>query len=265
MVSSAWRLNPFVEGCFGGYGRVMTSSTPDQMPAFQRPRFACPHLDCGAFAQHSWILACRRVGSNGYVEHTLPLQFDPEVPGGDPDDGARWFAAECGSCDQISLWLDERMVYPSRDRLGAPAHVDLPPSVRELYTEAASVAPRSRRAGAALARAAVERLLRHLDPEAPKSASLKKRIERIQSRVSSHLAQQLHVLRVTGNGAVHVDEQPDSIVLLMLDDEEGPALLEILLDTVNQLTEELVTRPRVAKTLFDQLPEKVREKYVDLH
>lgn len=205
----------------------------------------------------------RRIGSNGYYHYTEPLQFDPDVPGGNSDDSARWYAAECGSCQQMSIWLDERMVFPGLDRLGAPAHADLPPEVAELYVEAASVAPRSRRAGAALARAAVEKLLRHLDPDAPKSTSLEKRIERILPQASSRLQQQLHLLRVTGNGAVHVDDEPDSIVLLMLDDEEGPALLEILLDTVNQLTEELVTRPRIAQKLFDQLPVKVREKYAE--
>ncbi|NBH03488.1 DUF4145 domain-containing protein [Amycolatopsis sp. SID8362] len=241
----------------------MTGSKPDSMPTFKRPRFVCPHPDCGAFAQQSWTMVVRRAGSSGYVEHTLPLQFDSEVPSGDPDDAARWYAAECGSCEQMSLWLDERMVFPSQDWLGEPAHADLPPQVADLYAEAASVAPRSRRAGAALARAAVEKLLRHLDPDAPKSASLEKRIERIIPQVSSRLQKQLQLVRVTGNGAVHIDDEPESIVLLMLDDDEGPALLEILLDTVNQLTEELITRPRVVETLFDQLPEKVRAKYAE--
>lgn len=179
----------------------------------------------------------------------------------DQDDPARWHAAECGSCQQMSIWLDHEMVYPSRQQLGNPPHPDLPPDVRDLYTEAAQVAVPSRRAGAALARAAVEKLLRHLDPDASNSAKLDKRIERIRPKVSATLAKMLEVIRVSGNGAVHVDDEPDDIVVLMLDEDQGPELIEWMLDTINNLADELITWPRQADELFAKLPEKVRAKY----
>jgi hypothetical protein len=136
----------------------------------------------------------------------------------------------------------------------------MPPSVRELYDEAAAVAPVSRRAGAALARATIERLLKHLDPEAPKRASLEKRIDLIEARVSTTLRELLDIVRITGNGAVHVDDEPEEIVSFALNDKEGAALLELLLDAANQLVDELIARPRNTRTLWDRLPEFVKSK-----
>jgi hypothetical protein len=90
------------------------------------------------------------------------------------------------------------MVYPHR-HLGAPPHPDMPAQVRSLYQEAAAVAAVSRRAGAALARATIELLLKKIDPAAPNNARLDGRIQRIQRSVSTPLTQLLDVVRFTGN------------------------------------------------------------------
>lgn len=242
-----------------GY-RLRMASPLDRRPVFNAPRFVCPHLSCGAFAQQTWIRLMRPNNARYDGPSVIALQTQDNDPF-DTDDPARWHGAECGSCQQMSIWLDREMVYPSRHQLGNPPHPDLPPDVRDLYTEAAQVAVPSRRAGAALARAAVEKLLRHLDPDAPKSASLDKRIDRIRPRVSATLAKMLEVIRVSGNGAVHVDDEPDDIVVLMLDEDAGPELIEWMLDTINNLADELITRPRQADELFAKLPDKVRAKY----
>ncbi|MFC6090678.1 hypothetical protein [Saccharothrix lopnurensis] len=107
----------------------------------------------------------------------------------------------------------------------------MPAEVRELFEEARAVAGVSRRAGAALARATVERLIRILDPDAPEKAKLDQRIERIKDRLTPQTAQLLDVLRVTDNGALHVDDEPGELGVTALGDEEGPALLELLLET----------------------------------
>lgn len=151
------------------------------------------------------------------------------------------------------------MIFPPK-RVGDAPHELMPEPVRELYEEAAAVAGVSRRAGAALARATVERLLKHLDPDAPPGAKLVKRIARINERVSTPLADQLDIVRIAGNGAVHVDDEPDEIVVIALDDKEGPALLELLLDTANQLVDELIARPARTRSFWERLPPRVREK-----
>ncbi|MFD5828309.1 DUF4145 domain-containing protein [Lentzea sp. NPDC060358] len=138
----------------------------------------------------------------------------------------------------------------------------MPDDVRELYEEARTVAAVSRRAGAALARATVERLIKTLDPDAPKSAMLDKRIERIRPRLTPQTAQLLDVLRVTGNGALHVDDDPGELVVMALDDEEGPALLELLLETANDLVEEMIARPATVGGLWNKLPEGIRNRII---
>lgn len=229
---------------------------------FEQPRFVCPHPECGAFAQQTWIVVCQDV-DNGNISYAEPLQSAEILGdrGGEPAWEPRWHAAQCGSCDEMSLWLDGHMVYPHRTRLGGPPHPALPAEVLELYNEAAEVAPRSRRAGAALARAALDKLLRHVDPDAAGSMNLNQRIDRLHGKVSSELGRLLHVVRLTANGVVHVDDQPHELVVLFLDDEEGPALFELMLDTVNQLADELIARPEMLLEVFSKLPASLREKY----
>ncbi|MEU3622797.1 hypothetical protein BS329_09675 [Amycolatopsis coloradensis] len=221
---------------------------------FKQPRFVCPHPECGAFAQQTWVTPLR-----SREQHDV-LQL-ADIPHADFQDRIRWHAAKCGSCDEMSLWLDGNMVYPHRSRLGEPPHPALPAEVLELYNEAAEVAPRSRRAGAALARAALDKLLRHVDPGASGSMNLKDRIDRLHGKVSSELGRLLHVVRLTANGVVHVDDQPLELVVLFLDDEEGPALFELMLDTVNQLADERIARPEMLRDVFAKLPAPLREKY----
>ncbi|HKO20913.1 MAG TPA: hypothetical protein VJU82_18720, partial [Acidobacteriaceae bacterium] len=86
-----------------------------------------------------------------------------------------WNAAKCTSCEQWSVWHLDQMVFPLA-RLGEQPHADMPEEVRALYQEAAAVAAVSRRAGAALARTTLERLIKYLDPDAPKKANLASRI-----------------------------------------------------------------------------------------
>ncbi|MBV9140146.1 MAG: DUF4145 domain-containing protein [Pseudonocardiales bacterium] len=117
----------------------------------------------------------------------------------------------------------------------------------------------SRRAGAALARATLERLIKVIDPDAPKRAKLEKRIDRLRLKVSTSLGRMLDVVRAAGNGALHVDDQPDDVVIMVLGDTEGPALLELLLQTANDLVDELITRPKTIEDLWNKLPERFKK------
>ncbi|HEY0448748.1 DUF4145 domain-containing protein, partial [Actinophytocola sp.] len=155
-------------------------------PEVERQAFDCPR--CGAYAHMDWNMI--GVPARGGIS-----SFD----------NASWNIATCARCRRPSVWRGEQMIYPLTRR-GSRPHVDMPDEVRALYEEAAAVAVVSRRAGAALARATVERLIKHLDPDAPKKLALDKRIERIKALgVSTPVGQMLDVVRVTGNGALHVD------------------------------------------------------------
>jgi hypothetical protein len=230
-------------------------------PALERRRFVCPH--CGAFAQQTWCVL-RRLREEGY-EHqgTAYLETHVRVRADgvrEPNPVSAWHAAQCGSCDRWSIWHRDAMVHPAGRPLGPPAHLDMPEEVRALYEEAAAVAALSRRAGAALARAAVERLIKLLDPDAPAGANLDRRIDRIRERVSTPLGELLEVVRYVGNKMLHVEDQPGELVVLALDDQDGPALGELLLEAINDLVDELITKPTTVASLRDRLPETVRAR-----
>jgi Domain of unknown function (DUF4145) len=129
--------------------------------------------------------------------------------------------------------------------------------VRDLYEEAAAVAVVSPRAGAAFARVTVERLIKHLDPRAPVRATLEQRIARIKEQgISTPLGQMLDMVRVTGNDAVHVNDQPNDLMMLVLDDKQSPELVRLLLQAANDLVDERITRPRFTEELWGRSPKR---------
>jgi hypothetical protein len=68
----------------------------------------------------------------------------------------------------------------------------------------------------------------------------------------------LDVVRVTGNGALHVDDEPGALVVMALDDQEGPQLLELLLEVANDLVDKLITKPKAARALWDKIPSGIK-------
>jgi hypothetical protein len=233
------------------------ASTVDRSPALLRPRFICPR--CDAFAHQTWHLLVIPEEERGWAY--LETNIQDSVPASRiiPNRQSSWNAAECASCRNWSIWYRNRMVYPA-GRVGAPPHPEMPEPAKELYEEAAAVAGVSRRAGAAMARSAVERLVKLVDPEAPRKLKLAERIDRLKPKVSTPLAQLLDVVRVTGNSALHGSDDASEIVVVVLDDEEGPAALTLLLEAANMLVDELIARPREAAELWSRLPESIRKK-----
>lgn len=227
----------------------------DRYARLDRPRFVCPH--CRAFAQQSWtdLVMPSYDGPWEYLEtqQIESTSFDY------PTTVSRWKGAQCGSCHKWNVWHDQSMVYPPF-QVGPPPHRDMPEGARELYEEASRVAHVSLRAGAAMARAAIERLIKDIDPDAPARAKLDDRIVRLRGQVSTSLGQLLDVVRVTGNSALHRDDHPSEIVVLALDDKEGPATLGVLLQAANDMVDELITKPRTAESLWNMLPESVRRR-----
>jgi hypothetical protein len=78
--------------------------------------------------------------------------------------------------------------------------------------------------------------------------------------VSTPLGELLDVVRVLGNDALHLDDQPGELLVLALDDTTGPELVELLLNTANDLVDELVTKPKTSRGLWDQLPEGIQAR-----
>lgn len=170
--------------------------------------------------------------------------------------GERWFTATCASCNGSSVWRGDKLVYPAGSGLPAP-HPDMDADARAIYLEASAVYPHSRRASAALARAALEKLLRSI-PGAPQGARLDELIAAVEPSVGKPLWQVLTALRHLGNTALHGDSDPQSVVALYLDGE-GATAAEPYFSAMNALVEELVTQPAKAQAIYDMLPGGVRE------
>lgn len=219
----------------------------DGAPGYQKDGYVCPH--CGHSAHMVWRQLWEE-GEDGFAR----LEEDgPWVDGVSPT--ISWFAAICQRCHAPQIWREDAMIYPRTSTIPAP-HADLPDEARELYEEGRAVAGISPRAGAALARASLERALRSLDPVAG-SPKLDQRIEHVIPELSVPLVKLLTAVRHSGNKSLHVEDAPDDLMVLVLDPDQVQ-LMPLLFAAVNQLADELVARPRAADEIFAAIPGGVR-------
>lgn len=175
-----------------------------------------------------------------------------------------WDLARCYACKKYALWVDKALVFPDPDKLSAAAHHlpsdDMPTDTRTLFQEAVAVLPHSKRAAAALCRAAMERLVKSVDPEAPKKAKLDERLIRLEERISSSTIDILHVLRHVGNTALHGGQDGDESATIYME-EDDETIAETFFVAINVLVDELITKPKRNAALYGSLPEGVRKSY----
>ena len=193
----------------------------------------------------SWLVARDIEYAGGQVENVENTYVD-----------TAWRMSECSSCSHKSVWRNESLVFPQTSPAPVPSE-DMPTEVRELYDEASAVAAVSKRAGAAFARATLERLLKLLDPEAPKGSRLDDFIARAIPRVNLATGKLLTLIRHVGNKSLHVEDVPDDAVVLLLSGDDAE-LLGVIFQTINDVVEELITRPTQAALLYDSVPAGVR-------
>ncbi|GAA3743889.1 hypothetical protein GCM10022239_19140 [Leifsonia bigeumensis] len=251
----------------------------DPSPALNSNAFNCPR--CGAFSSQEWF-PLQRIIHDPYQGQEWPEEFldtpsenvvyatvpstlrdsAPKAPASTElpavHDAGRWYAALCGRCEDFSVWRNNRIMYPASSTAPFP-HEDMPADAMELYEEARDVVGISRRAGAALARATLERLLKHLDSTPSANAALAVRIDSIVPKVSSSVASMLTVIRHVGNKSLHGADQGDQSVILILD-ESQTELVDLIFSTINALVDELITKPKAAAGYLSLIPEKYRTK-----
>jgi hypothetical protein len=227
-------------------------------------RFKCPH--CGAFSGHEWK-PLHEVFPGGWGDGPTSTRIsdgDPMVIASiDFADREIWQASQCASCWNHSLWIGTKMVFPAQWVIGgiAAPHVDMPEDIADLYREAAAVLPHSRRAAAALSRAALEKLAKVLTPELSEKVQLNGRLEVLSDVVPGATAKGLHMIRYIGNKALHgADEREDSeAITLYLDDREGTGLAELLFLAINDLVEQLISKPKKYEDAFEIFPDAFKE------
>lgn len=246
----------------------------DRAPTRGADAFECPR--CGVYAHQEWFDLKRENYDSYSQQHWTTSAVDsgrvnsltgeadlwtqPEAADAPQPSQliGSWAMARCGRCEEYSTWRDDRLIYPTGEAHAPRPHEDMPDDAKALYREAAEVVGISRRAGAALARATLERLLRMLD-SMEKRPDLAERIDHVTPKVTVALAKMLTVIRHTGNKSLHVEDEPDDVMVLVLDPDQAE-IVELIFESINGLVEELVTRPRQVDAIYDRVPQRIRDE-----
>lgn len=152
-------------------------------------------------------------------------------------------ASSCFNCDEIAIWIYDRLVWPVQSNAPAPS-IDLPASIRLDYEEAAKIADLSPRGAAAILRLCVQKLCIHLGE---KGDNLNHDIASLVSKgLAPRVQQALDVVRVIGNNAVHPGQ---------IDFKDDRAIAGNLFQLVNLIVEIMISQPKHVAELFDGLPQ----------
>ena len=155
--------------------------------------------------------------------------------------------SRCYSCNEIAIWLDDRIVWPQAGVAPDP-NSDLPEEIQLDYQEASTILDLSPRGAAALLRLAIQKLCVHLGG---KGKNLNEDIgSLVEKGLDQRVRQSLDVVRVIGNNAVHPGE---------LDLRDDRPTAENLFGLVNLIADIMITQPKHVSEMYDSLPEKARE------
>lgn len=175
-----------------------------------------------------------------------------------------WSRSLCFACKKSALWTGQKLVFPDPaldEAESAPKRSeDLSPIVATLYDEAVAVLPHSRRAAAALCRAAMEQLAKQLTPELPPGVKLDGRLVALSKTVSTATLQALNIVRHVGNTALHGEKDGDESAVMYLDEDDS-SIAEVFFLAINALADEKITQPRRIQDLYETLPETTRNSF----
>ena len=222
-------------------------------PSITRTSFNCPH--CGAFAQQNWysLLASSRFPGGRQIPK-IALEGAPpffgEVRGGsfvDLNDLLNMFVSHCFSCRGISIWVDDKLVYPQRGNV-PPANPDLSDDIRRDYDEASRILGPSPRGAAALMRLAIQKLCKELGES---GENINADIRALVAKgLDSRIQKALDVVRVIGNNAVHPGQ---------LDLRDDGATAESLFSLLNLIVEKMISEPKRVDEVYAKLPKETRQ------
>jgi len=187
--------------------------------------------------------------NNGTIENLESTTFDLR-------------SAACHACGRRSIWRVPQsgrkapdhydsdsalMIFPHDTGEISPPTSDMPPNVKSLYNEAATVFGSSPRSAAALLRLCLQVLLKELGLP---GRNINKDIAALVERgLPVSIQQAMDVLRVVGNNAVHPGQ---------IDLDENRDTAKALFSLLNLVVESQITSPRKVQELFSSLPGTAR-------
>lgn len=129
-----------------------------------------------------------------------------------------------------------------------PANIDLGAEIIADYLEAASISVKSPRGAAALLRLSIQKLCKDLGESGNNInndiASL------VRKGLHPKIQQMLDYVRVVGNDAVHPGQ---------IDLKDDPGIVVILANLLNNIAEEMISKPREIDELYNSLPQEKLE------
>ncbi len=143
------------------------------------------------------------------------------------------------SCQKISIWIDEKMVYP-KPRLTPLPNDDLPDDIKADYEEASLIVQDSPRGACALLRLALQKLMIHLGQDKNLDRVIK---NLMQENIDEDLRKALDSVRVVGNSAVHSNE---------LEIRDKPEIAFQLFKLINFIANEVLTSRKEIREFYNE-------------
>ena len=228
-------------------------------------RFSCPH--CEVVAKQDWMSVhqisevYKHVLWSYFFDYRRNIASDTEkkidafcnhFSDGIYDSMTRnfipgtYYFAKCQSCSETSIWISETMIYPRSLPVPGP-NEDMDDEIKKLYLEAATIYQDSSRASAALLRLCIEKLCNQLGEKGRLDDCI---AALVQKGITKKIQQALDYCRVIGNNAIHPGQ---------IDLEDDSNKVFILFDLVNDIADEMITKPKEMEDKYSSLPERVRE------
>lgn len=246
-------------------------------PSIEAAAFSCPH--CGAYTTQTWydlhteaieipqrtpivwdLERRKKLFEGSSVEPEVQLRMMlliDKIMRGQPfieADSSRSLRdpvynvhlSKCYHCEQLAVWVHDRMVFPAA-REGVAANQDLPEALVRDYDEARSIVNLSPRGAAALLRLVIQKLCTELGE---KGKNINEDIGNLVVKGLDQMVQEaLDVVRVVGNDAVH----PGKIDLR---DDRETALR--LFELVNIIVTQTISSKKAVRAMYEMLPEGKR-------
>ena len=244
-------------------------------PAIDETAFNCPH--CGALAKQFWF----SMHADDFKKDNTPKLFDAEEVARiseldikDPDkkkefieraerlaeqrpfivsnyvtrghDVGNVFLSQCFNCNEISIWIYNRLHWPQRGEAPLPNR-DIPGDIQADYDEASTILDLSPRGAAALLRLAIQKLCEYLGEKGDLNHNIG---ELVKKGLDVKIKEALDVVRVIGNNAVHPGQ---------IDLKDNRPIAEKLFDLVNLIADAMISQPEHVKAMFAALPETARK------
>jgi hypothetical protein len=208
-------------------------------PILNATSFNCPH--CGITSPQTW-------------SKNISITYESREPDGRFINrvyypSSFYKIAKCNHCNDISIWLEEKMIYPHVGTVPNP-NEDLPIDVKADYLEARNIVNLSPRGASALLRLSVQKLCVELGEMGKNINDDIKNL--VKKGLPETLQQALDSVRVIGNNAVHPGQ-------IDLKDDIDTAYK--LFGFVNIITEMLISQPKKIKEFYEMnIPANLREQ-----